>query len=68
MVLHLQQAQKVKLIMANYHSFNIYYASLGLNNYIKSCVILEQIIKNTGRSLPLNTSLTHLRNYNHVRA
>ena len=39
MVLYLQQAEKIKLtIEANYHPLNIYYASLGLNNFISRAV------------------------------
>lgn len=35
MVLHLQHAEKIKLVIeASNHSFNIYCASLGLNNFI----------------------------------
>lgn len=37
--LYLQQAEKIKLTTeANYHSLNIYYASLGLNNFISRAV------------------------------
>lgn len=39
MVLYLQQAETIKLIIeANNHSFNIYYVSLGLNNFISRAV------------------------------
>lgn len=39
MVLHLQQAEKIKFIEAGNHSFNIYCASLGLNNFISSVIV-----------------------------
>lgn len=39
MVLHLQQAEKIKFIIeAKNHSFNIYCASLGLKNFISRTV------------------------------
>lgn len=67
MVLYLQQAAKIKhIIEANYHSLNIYCASLGLNYFIKGCMILKQVnLKSWKASSPehiLNTFKTdHFR-------